>query len=48
VCPVARIVGGLAGDMTVNEAVYEYGITKNDVRAAMSYADEEVTYDPDS
>jgi len=46
--PVARIVGGLAGGMTVAEVVDEYGITNEDVRAALSYAavlvEEEIVY----
>jgi uncharacterized protein (DUF433 family) len=46
--PVARIVGGLAGGMTIDEIVREYGVTDDDVRAALSSADEEVTYDSDS
>ena len=46
--PVARIEGGLAGGMTIDEIVRECGVTDDDLRAALSYADEEVTYDPDS
>ena len=46
--PVARIVGGLAGGMTVDEVAQEYGVTDGDVRAALSYAaelvDEGVVY----
>jgi len=46
--PVARIVGGLAGGMTVAEVTVEYGVTSEDVRAALSYAaalvEEEVVY----
>ncbi len=38
--PVARIVGGLAGGMTLDAVVQEYGITAEDVRAALSYAAE--------
>jgi len=36
--PVARIVGGLAGGMTPAEVVREYGISEEDVRAALTYA----------
>jgi len=36
--PVTRIVGGLAGGMTVAEVTQEYGVTDADVRAALSYA----------
>jgi len=44
--PVARILDGLAGGMTVDEVVAEYDVTVEDVRAALAYArrlvDEEV------
>lgn len=43
--PVARIVGGLAGGMTVDELLLEYGIREADVRAALSYAAELVEED---
>ncbi|MEK9164213.1 MAG: DUF433 domain-containing protein [Chloroflexota bacterium] len=36
--PVARVVGGLAGGMTIEEIVREYDITIEDVRAALGYA----------
>jgi len=36
--PVARIVGGLAGGMTLAEVMREYGISEEDVRAALNYA----------
>ncbi len=36
--PVARIVGGLAGGMTEEEMMREYGITIEDIRAALAYA----------
>ena len=36
--PVARIVGGLAGGMTMAEVISEYDVTSEDVRAALSYA----------
>ena len=35
--PVVRIVGGIAGGMTVAEVVQEYDVTEDDVRAALSY-----------
>ena len=38
--PVARIVGGLAGGMTVEEIIREYAVSDEDVRAALSYAAE--------
>lgn len=43
--PVARIVGGLAGGMTLDEVAQEYGVTEGDVRAALSYAAELVEED---
>ena len=36
--PVLRVVEGLAGGMTVEEVVREYGVTEADVRAALAYA----------
>ncbi|MCX6028245.1 MAG: DUF433 domain-containing protein [Chloroflexi bacterium] len=36
--PVARLVGGLAGGMTIAEVMGEYGVSNEDVRAALSYA----------
>lgn len=36
--PVVRVIGGLAGGMTVEEITSEYGITEEDVRAALKYA----------
>jgi len=36
--PVVRVVEGLAGGMTVEEVVREYGVTEADVRAALAYA----------
>lgn len=36
--PIARIVGGLAGGMTEAELTREYGITLEDIRAALAYA----------
>ena len=36
--PVVRIVGGLAGGMSVQDVVAEYGVTEEDVRAALDYA----------
>lgn len=38
--PVTRIVGGLAGGMSIEEVVREYGVTVEDVRAALRYANE--------
>lgn len=36
--PVVRIVGGLAGGMTVEQVIREYEVTEDDVRAALAYA----------
>lgn len=38
--PVARIIGGLAGGMTHNVLAQEYGVTEDDIRAALLYAAE--------
>ena len=35
---VARILGGLAGGMTKEEIAREYGITEDDILAALRYA----------
>ena len=36
--PVARIVGGLAGGMSFEELQEAYGITVEDIRAALEFA----------
>ncbi len=38
--PITRIVGGLAGGMSTEEIIQEYGITEEDVRAALAYTAE--------
>jgi uncharacterized protein (DUF433 family) len=38
--PVARIVGSLAGGMTMEEVVREYDVSVEDVFAALNYAAE--------
>jgi uncharacterized protein (DUF433 family) len=38
--PVARIVGGLAGGMSFEEIEREYGVTTEDIRAALEFANE--------
>ena len=38
--PVVRILGGLAGGMGTDEICREYGVTVDDVRAALEYAAE--------
>lgn len=46
--PVHILVGSIAGGMTVAEVAEEYGVTEEDVKAALEYAsrlisDEEIT-----
>ncbi len=36
--PVARIVGGLAAGMSMEEVVKEYEVTKGDIFAALKFA----------
>ena len=36
--PVSLILGHLAGGMSIEELVYEYDLTVEDVRAALGYA----------
>jgi uncharacterized protein (DUF433 family) len=43
--PVVRIVGGLGGGMTTEEVCREYGITEEDVRAALEYAAELIDFE---
>ncbi len=38
--PVTRILGGLAGGMTFDEICREYDVTAEDIRAAITYAEE--------
>jgi uncharacterized protein (DUF433 family) len=38
--PVARIVGGLAGGMSFEEVAAEYGVSRQDIRAALKFASE--------
>ena len=38
--PVARILGGLAGGMTIEELGREYDVSAQDIRAAIQYAEE--------
>jgi uncharacterized protein (DUF433 family) len=38
--PVSRIVGGLAGGMTFQEVQAEYGVTAEDIRSALEFANE--------
>lgn len=43
--PVSRVVGGLAGGMSVEDIVREYEITKEDVFAALDYAAELIDFE---
>lgn len=36
--PITRIIGGLAGGMSVGEIMREYDVREEDVRAALAYA----------
>jgi uncharacterized protein (DUF433 family) len=38
--PVVRIIGGLAGGMSIEEVCRDYEISEEDVRAALDYAAE--------
>jgi uncharacterized protein (DUF433 family) len=38
--PVVRILGGLAGGMSIHEISHEYDVTEDDIRAALTYASE--------
>lgn len=38
--PIVRIIGGLAGGMSIKEISQEYGVSEVDVRAALAYASE--------
>lgn len=38
--PITRIVSGIAGGMTKEEILKEYEITSEDIRAALTYANE--------
>lgn len=38
--PVARLVGGLAGGMSIAEVMEAYGVTDEDVRAALAFANQ--------
>lgn len=38
--PVARILGGLASGMSIEEIIREYEVTEDDIRAALAYASE--------
>ncbi len=43
--PIARIVGGLAGGMTIEEIMQEYEVSQDDILAALGYAAELIETD---
>ena len=38
--PIVRVLGGLAGGMCPEDICREYGVTVDDIRAALTYATE--------
>ena len=38
--PVSRIVGGLAGGMTFEQIIAEYGVSQQDIQAALEFAND--------
>ena len=38
--PIVRVLGGLAGGMRPEDICREYGVTVDDIRAALTYATE--------
>jgi uncharacterized protein (DUF433 family) len=36
--PVVRIIGGLAGGMSTEEIIQEYGVNDEDIKAALMFA----------
>ena len=43
--PVVRLLGGLAGGLSIAQVAAEYGVTEADVRAALTYASELIEQD---
>ena len=43
--PVVRLLGGLAGGLSIEQVAAEYGVTEADVRAALTYASELIEQD---
>ena len=43
--PVVRLLGGLAGGLSIDQVAAEYGVTEADVRAALTYASELIEQD---
>jgi uncharacterized protein (DUF433 family) len=40
--PITRIIGGLAGGMTIEEICREYEVAQEDIRAALEYANDAI------
>lgn len=38
--PVARVLSGLAGGMSKEELMQDYGLSEEDIRAALAYAED--------
>ena len=43
--PVVRLLGGLAGGLSIDQVAAEYGVTEADVRAALTYASKLIEQD---
>ena len=43
--PVVRLLGGLAGGLSIDQVAAEYGVMEADVRAALTYASELIEQD---
>ena len=43
--PVVRLMGGLAGGLSIDQVAAEYGVTEADVQAALTYASELIEQD---
>ena len=43
--PVVRLLGGLAGGLSIDQVAAEYGVTEADVQAALTYASELIEQD---
>ncbi len=43
--PVVRLLGGLAGGLSIDQVAAEYGVTAADVQAALTYASELIEQD---
>ena len=40
--PVVRLIGGLAGGMSIEQVAEEYGVTAEDVRAALVFQSDKI------